>query len=250
MTALDPCTLESVLDSMGTAGLDKIRPFIPSMGVECNDPSCKVSLNTNGILPGSPRIIRDLASPVYREIEVPGGVMVDLPAFHFLGQSGYALVNIGGSEGFLHASLRGPLRPPMPLNWLIIGLDMPDFENQVSDILPSAHSFSVSSLTIWCFARALHLPGQMDMVYSPAGMELAISSQISWGGSTIGANLTLVADPLPEFGLALFVNIPANQVHLASIKLRHAFTITRSMKLRRASQLTGSTSMTLLPERF
>eukprot|EP01046_Picozoa_sp_COSAG06_P002115 COSAG06_NODE_72_length_25897_cov_9.227382_9_plen_527_part_00 len=61
------------------------------------------------------------------------------------------------------------------------GIDMPDFENQ------------------------------LDMVYSPAGVNLAVASRIIWGNSEIGANLTLVADPMPEFGLALFVNIPASE---------------------------------------
>lgn len=179
--SIEPCTLAALLDTMGTEGLDAVRPFIPAMGVECNNPSCKVSLNTDGLLPGATRTIRDLSSPIYTEIDVPGGLMVDIPGFHFLGQSGYALINIGGSEGFLHAGLRGPLRLPPPLNWLTIGLEMPDFENQ------------------------------LDMVYSPAGVNLAIASRITWGDAQIGANLTLVADPLPAFQLALFVNVPASR---------------------------------------
>lgn len=180
--SIEPCTLEAVLTTMGTEGLDAVRSFIPAMGVECNNPSCKVSLNTNGLLPGSDRTIRDLSSPIYREIVVPGGLMVDIPAFHFLGQSGYAAINIGDSEGFLHAQLRGPLRLPPPLNWLTIGLEMPDFENQ------------------------------LDMTYSPAGVSLAIASRIIWGEAEIGATLSLVADPAPTFQLGLSIDIPASDV--------------------------------------
>ena len=184
--ALEPCTLESLLDQIAGSdsreSLDSVRPYIPSMGVECGDPSCRMSINTvNGIMPGASRTINDLAypGPGRREITVPGGLMVDMPGFHFLGMSGYAAINIGQSSGFLHAGFRGPLIPPIPaLSWLTLGLDLPGFENR------------------------------MDMVYSPAGVNIAIATEISWGESVIQANLTLEADPLPAFGLALFVNLP------------------------------------------
>ena len=92
--SLQPCSLSNVLKEMGVSGIDTVSKFLPETEIRCNDPVCKVWVNTNGIWPASPVVLTDPTSPNSSKITVPGGFGLDLPYFKWMCLEGGANMSL------------------------------------------------------------------------------------------------------------------------------------------------------------
>jgi hypothetical protein len=182
---LQPCNAYSLLGVVtGGADLTALQPVLSGMGVNCNNPSCKMWLNTVGPLPAAPRTIQNYASLAREDIIVPGGFGVLFgnrthPGYYFMGMRGFAQVNVGLTSGSIVAGFSNTLAPPAPLDWFKFGGGVVLLFN-----------------------------------YSSAGFGLNLQGFLEWGSSSrMSAEITLASqfsNPSLSFGLdvKVFVQVP------------------------------------------